>query len=134
MASCLACKEQTLGGPCNRLRSYSYVGNDLSVIEMWRPSFEIIDLFEGRLNHLRSLFSMAISDALRNADHHSPIGICQPRAWPGDIVAFVVGCRRAIVLRSHCSFYVLVGQSFLHGFMNKEAAGKVSVIGLTLVY
>jgi hypothetical protein len=62
------------------------------------------------------------------------IGMAPPEAQKGDLLFVLTGCSVPVVLRKQKSSYSFVGEAFVYGFMNGEAAGKsVKQTTLTLV-
>jgi hypothetical protein len=48
------------------------------------------------------------------------LGLAPESAQHGDLIAVVHGCNFPVVLRQYGSRYRLVGECYLHGFMNDE--------------
>jgi hypothetical protein len=95
---------------CNSLNIQEFLGKAQDIV--WSRNLAAIALEE---NH-----SVLASLGLRGVTPQA-VCLCPAATKAGDEVCILYGCSVPVILRRKGAFYVLVGESFLHGIMFGEA-------------
>jgi hypothetical protein len=74
-----------------------------------------------------ALFSLTL-----DVEESTTLGLCFPNAQAGDIIAIVLGRRDPVVVRPRNDHYELIGEAFVHGYMDGGVVGKLPEVDITL--
>jgi hypothetical protein len=48
------------------------------------------------------------------------MGLCPPTAQKGDSIVILAGCDHSVILKQFDDKWILVGEAYMHGFMDRE--------------
>jgi hypothetical protein len=81
---------------------------------------------------LRDVDGLALFSLTLDVEESTKLGLYFPNAQAGDIIAIVLGRRYPVVVRPRNDHYELIGEAFVHGYMDGGVVGKLPEVDITL--